>query len=483
MIRSKKKFPIYEKVEIIDTGSEGKAVAKYENKVIFIPFAVPGDIIDIKITKRKKSFYEGKAIHFHKYSEKRMEPVCEHFGLCGGCKWQNMKYEDQLYYKQKQVKENFKRIGKFDIPDILPIIPSKNIFHYRNKLEFSFSNKKWLTEFSKEIDFKDINMNGLGFHIPGMFDRILNINNCYLQKEPSNSIRLTVKKYADENNLDYYNVRKWPGFLRNLVIRTTNNGDLMLIFIFNYNDKKEIEKLLDFIYNRFPEINSLMYLINDKKNDTYSDLEPRLYNGNPYIIEKMPAFSSATGVSSTEKNNLQFKIGPLSFFQTNSSQAYELYKIVYEFAGLKGNEIVYDLYTGIGTIANLIASSVGKVIGIEYIASAIKDAKENSIINNIHNTHFFAGDIVNVLNEEFISKNGKPDCIITDPPRAGMHEKVIKQILEIKPEKIVYISCNPATQARDIALMDTYYKVDKIQPVDMFPHTHHVENVVLLKLM
>ena len=474
MRKKKNDLPIFEEVEITDAGSEGKAVARIKNKVIFVPFVVPGDVVDIKVIRRKKSFYEGKAIKFHKYSDKRITPKCEHFGLCGGCKWQNLNYNDQLFYKQKQVEDNLTRIGKFKIPEILPIIPSKNIFYYRNKLEFTFSNKKWLTEFSKEIKFEDRNMNGLGFHMPGMFDRIIDLNNCYLQKEPSNSIRLAVKQYALENKLSFYDVKKWSGFLRNLIIRNTTYGDLMIILVFNYENKTEIEKLLNFIILKFPEITSLMYIINDKKNDDISNLPVYLFKGKPYIIESMPAFRN-------KNTKLEFKIGPISFYQTNPEQAYELYKIVGNFAGLKANEIVYDLYTGTGTIANFIAGSVKKVVGIEYIQSAIEDAKENSKINKIYNTEFFAGDIVKILNENFIVSNCMPDIIITDPPRTGMHEKVIKQLINISSEKIVYISCNPATQARDIALMNNNYFVDKIQPVDMFPHTHHVENVMLLK--
>jgi len=466
MGRRKKDLPVFEKVEIIDAGSEGKAVAKVNDRVVFVPFVVPGDVVDIRTTKKRSSYYEGKAVHFHKYSEKRIEPECEHFGLCGGCRWQNMNYEDQLYYKQNQIENNLKRIGKFEIPEILPIIPSENIYHYRNKLEFTFSNRKWLTDYSKEINFDDINMNGLGFHIPGIFDRIVNINKCWLQKEPSNAIRLAVKEYADKNNMEFYNVKKWSGFLRNLVIRNTSIGEWMVIVVLNYEDQEKREGILNHIAEKFPEITSLMYVINQKKNDVYSDLEIKLFKGEPFITEEM--------------EGLKFKIGPVSFYQTNSEQAYELYKVARDFAGLKGDEVVYDLYTGTGTIANFVASQAKKVIGIESVPSAIFDARENSWLNEINNTVFYDGDIAQVMDENFVALNGKPDVIITDPPRAGMHEKVVKQIIKIAPEKIVYVSCNSATQARDVALMSENYKVEKVQPVDMFPQTQHVENVMLL---
>lgn len=467
MVRKERELQVYEKIEITDAGSEGKSIGRINDKVIFVPFVVPGDVIDIRVTKNRKSYLEGKAIRFHKYSKKRTEPRCEHFGICGGCRWQNMKYEEQLFYKQKQVKDNLIRIGNLDIPEILPVIPSKKIYYYRNKLEFTFSNKKWLTDYNRDIKFEELNMNGLGFHIPGMFDRVLDLNNCYLQDEPSNSIRLAVKRYADENKLEFYNVKKWSGFLRNLIIRNSAAGELMVILVFNYEDQEKITGLLDFIAEKFPEITSLMYIINQKKNDIFSDLEVKLYKGKPFIMEEM--------------EGLKFKIGPVSFYQTNSRQAYELYKITREYAGLKGEEVVYDFYTGTGTIANFIASKAQKVIGIDNVPSAIEDAIENSKINHITNILFYAGDIAKVLDAEFVRKNGTPEVIITDPPRAGMHEKVVRQILKISPERIVYISCNPATQARDVAILIEKYHIEKIQPVDMFPHTHHVENVMLLR--
>ena len=470
----RRKQYIFKEVEIIDAGSEGMAVAKVDNKVIFVPFVVPGDIVDIKTTRKKKSFFEGKAIKFHKYSDKRTEPKCEYFGLCGGCKWQNMLYEDQLFYKQKQVEDNLQRIGKFDFPDILPIKGAKDIYFYRNKLEFTFSDKKWLTDYSKEIDFNDRNMNGLGFHLPKMFDRIIDIDNCYLQRSPSNEIRLAIREYAIENELEFYDARKFTGLLRNLIIRTSTTGDLMVIVVFRTDEKEIINDLLNFVSEKFSEITSLMYIINEKSNDSVSDLEAKLFKGNDFIIEEM--------IRDEESGTkLKFKIGPNSFYQTNSEQAYNLYKIAKEMADLSGEETVYDLYTGTGTIANFIADSAKKVIGIEYIPTAIEDAFENSKLNKIENTDFFAGDMLKILNEDFVTENGQPEVIITDPPRAGMHDKVIKQILNIAPEKIVYISCNPATQARDLSLMIEKYNIEKVQPVDMFPHTHHVENVVLLK--
>ncbi|MEZ5196135.1 MAG: 23S rRNA (uracil(1939)-C(5))-methyltransferase RlmD [Bacteroidales bacterium] len=467
MARKKRRdFPTIEKMEILDAGSEGKAIGKFNERVVFVPYVVPGDVVDVKVHRQKKSWFEGRAIHFHKKSEKRIEAKCEHFGICGGCKWQNMSYDDQLFYKQKQVKDNLERIGKFPIPEILPILQSERTFYYRNKMEFTFSNKRWLTEYSKGIDFDEQNMNALGFHVPGLHTRVVDLNNCYLQEEPSNTMRLAIKKYADQKGLTFYNVKDMSGFLRNLLIRITSTGQLMVILVMNNDEREQIKEIMDFIDSSFPGITSLNYVINPKVNDIITDLEIITYKGEPFIIEEM--------------EGLQFKIGPVSFYQTNSLQAYELYKVARAFADLKGDELVYDLYTGTGTIANFIASKAKKVVGIEYVESAVLDAIENSKINNIKNTSFFAGDLAKVLNEEFTLENGNPDVIITDPPRAGMHEKVIKQILRIAPEKIVYVSCNPATQARDVALMADDYEVAKIQPVDMFPQTHHVENVMLL---
>jgi 23S rRNA (uracil1939-C5)-methyltransferase len=463
---------IYEKVEITDAGSEGKAVARIDDLVVFVPYAAPGDVADIRITKDKRSYLEGKAIHFHVLSDKRVEPVCEHFGICGGCSWQHMAYEHQLYYKQKQVVDNFTRIGKLDIPEISPILPSAETLHYRNKLEFTFSNRRWLTAQDMAAGLSR-DMNAAGFHVPGIYDRVLDINRCYLQKDPSNAIRQAVKEYAGQNNLDFYDVRNWRGFLRNLIIRTTTGDDLMAILVFRQYEGKRIRKLLEYLSGTFPGITSLMFVINEKRNDIISDLEIRLFSGQPNIIETIP-------VPGGENRTIRFRIGPVSFFQTNPLQARRLYHIIHDFAGLSGKELVYDLYTGTGTIANMLSFNTVKVIGLEYVASAVTDARDNAIFNDIHNTQFFTGDIVKLLDEDFISANGKPDVIITDPPRAGMHEKVVRQILALLPEKVVYISCNPATQARDIALMKDLYRIEKLQPIDMFPQTHHVENVALL---
>jgi len=458
---------VYENVEIIDAGSEGKAVARVGELVVFVPFVVPGDVADIKIVRKKKSFREGVAIKIHTYSDKRVEAFCEHFGVCGGCRWQNMNYQTQLFYKQKQVEDNFQRIGKFEMPDVLPIIASAKTQYYRNKLEYTFSNKRWLMDGDMEADPASRNMNALGFHIPQMFDRVLDINKCFLQSEPSNAIRLSIKAFAETNHYEFYDVRRWTGFLRNIVIRSSNTGDIMLILVVNADEPDKIKAVLGHVSDHFPQITSLMYVVNSKHNDVISDLPVQLYKGEPFIMETM--------------ENLKFKIGPVSFFQTNSDQAYRLYSCAREFAGLTGNEVVYDLYTGTGTIANFIASNAKKVVGIEYVESAIDDARENSSINGITNTVFYAGDMVKVLTDDFVKANGQPDVVITDPPRAGMHPKVVEQLMTIAPEKIVYVSCNPATQARDIALMDEKYSVEKIQPVDMFPHTQHVENVCLLR--
>ncbi|MBN2174800.1 MAG: 23S rRNA (uracil(1939)-C(5))-methyltransferase RlmD [Bacteroidales bacterium] len=467
MARKKQEYPVAEKVEILDAGSEGKSIGKIEEKVVFVPFVVPGDVVDVKILKKKKSYFVGKPVHFHTYSSQRTEPRCEHFGTCGGCRWQNMQYESQLHYKQKQVEDNLQRIAKVKLPEIRSILPSPKIFFYRNKLHFTFSNRRWLTEYSRDISFEDRNMNGLGFHMSSMFDRVLDLDNCYLQPEPSNSLRLAVKKYAEEHNLDFYDVRNSSGFLRNLVVRNTTAGEWMAIMVFNYRDEDPIEGIMEFIRTNFPQINSLNYVINQKVNDCINDLPVYLYAGKPYITEVM--------------NGLQFRIGPMSFFQTNSEQALVMYEKALEFAGLQGGEIVYDLYTGTGTIANFVARSSSKVVGIEYIKTAVDDAKVNSEINDITNTVFYSGDIAKIMDDAFIARNGRADVVITDPPRAGMHEKVVRQILKINPEKIVYISCNPATQARDVAILDENYQVEIVQPVDMFPHTHHVENIILLR--
>lgn len=471
---NKKPLPILENVNVIDTSSDGQSIAKTDEYVIFIKGAVPGDIVDVQITRKKSKYREANVIAIKEASEKRVPASCQHFGTCGGCKWQNMSYDWQLFYKQKQVTDALTRLAKIELPHISKIIPSKKIYHYRNKLEFTFSNKKWLTLEQindKSILFGDgegeINRNALGFHIPGMFDKILDIDTCWLQEEPSNEIRNEIKNYALKNNLTFFDIKEQIGLLRNIIIRSTSTNEWMLIISFFYNDKENIEKLLNHVSDKFPQITSLQYVINSKKNDTISDLEIIPFKGNDSIYENM--------------EGLKFKIGPKSFYQTNSEQAYELYKVTRDFAGIKDTDVVYDLYTGTGTIANFVAHQAKKVVGVEYIPAAIEDAKINSQINKISNTVFYAGDMKDVLNDAFINENGKPNVVITDPPRAGMHDDVTKKIIEMGPERIVYVSCNPATQARDLQLLDEKYKVTKVQPVDMFPQTHHVENVVLLE--
>ena len=453
-------------LKLLDAGAEGNSIARYNDMVIFVPFVVPGDICDIRIVSKKRRFYEGRAIRFQKYSSSRIEPVCSHFGTCGGCRWQGMSYPEQLRYKQKQVSDNFSRIGHLEYPEIRPILASVNTEFYRNKLEYTFSPYRWLTKDEMDTDPADRDMDALGFHIPGMFDRIIDIEKCYLQPEPTNEIRLAMKQFAKSKGLSFYDIRNFKGDLRNLIVRNSNTGDLMIIMVFGTDNPEVIEMVMKFLAERFPQITSLYYVINQKHNDTISDLDPVLYKGEAFMTEQM--------------ESLKFRIGPLSFYQTNSLQASVLYNVAREFAGLTGNEIVYDLYTGTGTIANFVASKAFKVIGIEYVEAAVRDAEVNSGINDINNTEFFAGDMVKVLTPEFILENGKPDVIITDPPRAGMHEKVVKSILEASPSKIVYVSCNPATQARDLSLLAEHYEIKAVQPVDMFPHTHHVENVVLL---
>lgn len=467
MGRKRKSLPAIQNIEILNIAAEGKAIAKFDNKVIFITGVVPGDIVDIQVIKKRKSFMEAIPVKFHKYSDIRVEAACEHFGVCGGCKWQNLPYQEQLKYKQQQVIDNLERIAKVDLPEIDEILPSEKTYFYRNKLEYTFSNKRWLTK--DEIDTNDElkRNNALGFHVPKIWDKVVDINKCLLQSDPSNAIRLEFKKYADDNNLSYFDLRKQEGFLRNLIIRTSTTKEVMVIAVFFYNDEDAIKSVLNHIADKFPEISSLMYIVNTKGNDSITDQKVIPFKGNDFLYEQM--------------EDLKFKIGPKSFYQTNSEQAYRLYSKTREFANLTGNEIVYDLYTGTGTIANFVAKKAKKVIGIEYVPEAIEDAKINSEINNITNTDFFAGDMKDLLNSSFIETHEKPDVIITDPPRAGMHKDVVEIILKANPKKIVYVSCNPATQARDINLMDQQYKVTKVQAVDMFPHTHHVENIVLLE--
>jgi 23S rRNA (uracil1939-C5)-methyltransferase len=464
--KNKKQF--FTNVEVIDAGAKGKTIAKApDGRVIFLHNAVPGDVVDIQTYKKRKSYYEGKATVFHTLSDKRTEPVCEHFGTCGGCKWQHMAYEHQLFYKQKEVTNNLTRLGHIELPEVTPILGSEKQYFYRNKMEFSFSDSRWLTfdEINSDEDFGD--RNALGFHIPGMWDKILDVKKCHLQADPSNDIRNAVKAFAVKNNMDFFNTRQQTGLLRTLMIRTTSIGEIMVLIQFFKDDKIKRELLLDFLSEKFPQITSLQYVINEKANDTIYNQEVICFSGRDHIFEEM--------------EGLRFKINAKSFYQTNSEQAYELYKITREFAGLTGNELVYDLYTGTGTIAQFVAKQAKRVIGIEVIPDAIAAAKENAKLNNIENVKFYVGDMKTIFNIYFINAHGQPDVIITDPPRDGMHKDVVQQLLNIAASKIVYVSCNSATQARDLALMDAKYKVTKIQAVDMFPQTHHVENVVLLE--
>jgi 23S rRNA (uracil1939-C5)-methyltransferase len=459
---------VFEDLNVTDAGAKGKAIAKApDGKVVFINNAVPGDTVTVQTTKKRKSYYEGKAVSFSALSDKRTDPVCQHFGVCGGCKWQNMGYEHQLYFKEREVLNNLRRIGKVDLPTVEPILGSEKTYFYRNKMEFSFSDSKWLTKDQINSDKIIENRNALGFHIPGMWDKILDIQKCHLQQDPSNAIRLFVKRKAEQLNIPFFNTRKQEGVLRTLMIRTTSTGEIMVVVQMYMDEKEKREALLTAVKNEFPEITSLQYVINSKGNDTIYDQKVICFHGREYILEEM--------------EGLKFKINAKSFYQTNSEQAYELYKVVRDFAGLSGNELVYDLYTGTGTIAQFISKDAKKVVGIESVPEAIEAAKENAALNNITNTEFFTGDMKNVFNEEFIAAHGVPDVVITDPPRDGMHGDVVAQLLELAPAKIVYVSCNSATQARDLALMDTTYKVTRVRPVDMFPQTHHVENVVLLE--
>ncbi len=467
MARKRKQLPLIENIEITDIANEGKAIAKHNEMVVFTQYVVPGDVVDIQITRKKNSYMEGKVVKIHKLSENREKPFCEHYGICGGCKWQILPYEEQIRHKQRQVFNNLTRIGKVELPEMRPILGSKKTKYYRNKLEFTFSNKKWLTTEQVQAGVQFDNMNALGFHIPGMFDKVLDINLCHLQENVSNEIRLFIKDYANQNGLEFFDIRNKEGFLRNIIIRTASTGEIMLTVVFYKEDKERREALLSAIAEKFPQITSLIYVINEKCNDTITDQETLVFKGRDHIFEEM--------------EGLKFKIGPKSFYQTNSEQAYELYSITRDFAGLTGNELVYDLYTGTGTIACFVAKKAKQVIGIEYVPEAIEDAKVNAKNNGLDNTLFYAGDMKNILTQEFINQHGKPDIIITDPPRDGMHTDVIDTILFAAPRKIVYVSCNPATQARDLNLLDSKYKVTAVQPVDMFPHTHHVENVVMLE--
>ncbi len=465
---------VIQNVEVIDIAEDGKGVGKAEELVIFIEKAIPGDVVDIELFKKKKNFAEAKIQNLIKPSAYRTQPFCPHFGVCGGCKWQHMDYEAQLHFKQKSVIDALERLAKVDTSFADPILRSFDTRYYRNKLEFTFSNKRWLTD-DDIRDNETQDMDALGFHIPQRFDKILQIETCYLQTDPSNEIRNRLSDFAKRSSISFYDLRSHKGTLRNVIIRTSTTGEVMVIVVFAYPSQEETDLVLGFLKENFPQITSLLYIINEKKNDTIFDQEIIMYSGNDHIFEEMP-------VDHPEGERLKFKIGPKSFYQTNSLQAYELYKIAREYAGLQGDELVYDLYTGTGTIANFVAKKAKHVVGIEYVPDAIEDAKVNSLINNIDNTTFFAGDIKDILTADFVAEQGKPDVIITDPPRAGMHPDVVQRLLEIEAPKIVYVSCNAATQARDIGILKEKYELKKIQPVDMFPHTQHVENVVLLTL-
>lgn len=470
MSRKRKELPLLEKVLITDVAAEGKAIARVNDLVVFVPYVVPGDVVDLQLRRKKHSYAEAEAVKFHEYSEKRAVPFCEHYGVCGGCVWQILPYEEQLKYKQKQVFDALTRIGKVELPEITPIIGSEKTQCYRNKLEFTFSNKRWLTreEVASGVDFE---RNAVGFHITGAFDKVLPIEKCWLQDDICNQIRNAIRDYALEHNYTFIDLRQHTGMMRNLIIRTASTGELMVIVVARVEGDAEMQQfltLMEFVKQTFPQITSLQYVINNKVNDAIGDLEVMLYSGRDHIFEEM--------------EGLRFKIGPKSFYQTNSEQAYQLYKVARNFAQLTGDELVYDLYTGTGTIANFVSRQARKVIGIEYVPEAIEDAKVNSAVNGIENTLFYAGDMKDILTDDFIAAHGQPDVIITDPPRAGMHPDVINVILNAAPRRIVYVSCNPATQARDLQLLDAKYSVKAVQPVDMFPQTHHVENVVLLEI-
>lgn len=470
MSRKKKPFPILENVTITDVAAEGKSMARVNDLVVFVPFTVPGDIVDLQIKKKKHNYCEAEVARFVEYSQLRAKPMCEHFGVCGGCKWQNLPYEEQLRFKEKQVFDQLSRIGKVELPEFRPILGSAQTSEYRNKLEFGCSNKRWLTKEQIASGFKYDNMNGIGFHITGAFDKILPIEKCWLMDDTHNKIRNEIRDYAFATGMSFFDLRAQKGLLRDIIIRNSNSGEWMVIVQFHYDEPGDEERalaLLKQIGDAFPQITSLLYVNNQKCNDTIGDQEVMVYKGEDHIIEKM--------------EDLRFKVGPKSFYQTNTEQAYHLYCVARDFASLTGNELVYDLYTGTGTIANFVAGRARQVIGIEYVPEAIEDAKVNSGLNGISNTLFYAGDMKDILTDDFISVHGKPDVIITDPPRAGMHQDVVNTILNAAPDRIVYVSCNPATQARDLRLLDASYKVAAVQPVDMFPHTPHVENVVLLK--
>ena len=472
----KKKEPEYlQDVLIVDAGSEGMSVAKPEGRVVFIPFGVPGDVVDLEVFKKKKNYFEGRILNIKKPSEKRVTPVCRHFGLCGGCKWQQLDYQWQIYYKQKQVKDNFDRIGKLDYPEIRPILGCEKQYFYRNKLEYAFSNRKWLTDGAPAGTCSEEECKGLGFHLPQLFDRVVDVEQCHLQADPSNDIRLFVRQFTMDHKLSYYSVRHHEGLMRNLVIRCNSKGEFMVILVISEENAVIRHELIPALEQRFPQIVSLLLIINGKLNDVINDLPFECLKGDPFLTETMA--SPRPGFP-----DLKFGIGPVSFFQTNVYQAERLYKAAFDLAAVKGDELMYDLYTGTGTIAQYFSRFVQRVVGIEYVEEAIADAKVNADINGIDNCTFYAGDMAKIFTDEFIEANGHPDFIVTDPPRAGMAEKVVEQLLKIKAPKIVYVSCNPATQARDLQLLSSAYAVKAVQPVDMFPHTQHVENITLLEL-
>lgn len=472
----KKKEPEYlNDVLIVDAGSEGMSVAKPEGRVVFVPFGVPGDVVDLEVFKKKKNYLEGRILRIKKPSDKRVTPVCQHFGLCGGCKWQQMDYQWQIYYKQKQVKDNFDRIGKLDYPEIRPILGCEKQYYYRNKLEYAFSNRKWLTDGAPAGTYGEEECKGLGFHLPQLFDRVVDVAHCHLQADPSNDIRLFVRKFTMDYKLSYYSVRQHEGLMRNLVIRCNSKGEFMVILVISEESRVIRNELIPALEQRFPQIVSLLLIINNKLNDVINDLPFECLKGDPWLIETMA--SPRQGFP-----DLQFRIGPVSFFQTNVYQAERLYHAAFDLAEVKGDEVMYDLYTGTGTIAQYFSRFVKRVVGIEYVEEAIADAKVNMALNGIENCTFFAGDMAKIFTDDFIKAQGRPNFIVTDPPRAGMAEKVVEQLLKIRAEKIVYVSCNPATQARDLQLLSTAYDLKAVQPVDMFPHTQHVENITLLEL-
>jgi 23S rRNA (uracil1939-C5)-methyltransferase len=473
-VSKKNKSIILQDLLITDYAAEGKALAKLDGKVIFISGAVPGDVADVLLTKNKKDWAEGRVLQIKTWSKERVEPFCKHFGTCGGCKWQMLPYSKQLQYKQQEVEQNLRRIGKVDLPEILPIMGGDETVHYRNKLEFTFSNRRYLT--SDEIGHTDIStqQNALGFHVPRIFDKVIDIETCFLMEDVNNRIRNTIRSFALENTFSFYDIREHTGWLRNIIIRLCTTGELMVNICLNYDDEADRTKLFDHLLKEVPEITTLLYTINPKWNDSIYDLTPQVYSGKGYAIEKLSAGSFG--------EEFEFKISPKSFFQTNTKQAEKLYTVTREFAALTGNEIVYDLYCGTGSIGIFLSKNAKKIIGVEAIEEAIADAKENAALNQINHAEFFAGDVIKICNDEFFALHGRPDVIITDPPRAGMHEKLVNKLLEIAAPKIVYVSCNTATQARDLGLLSEKYRIEKIQPVDMFPHTHHIECVVLLKL-